>query len=150
MNIQKRTSRPDHLKSQRKVKKVESFDALGFFFGFSHTYYYLCKQKPSNDTMKTTIHEENSQLIAILEGRLDTSVSEDVEQKMSPLLNCTDKDIVIDCTGLTYISSSGLRIFLAIVKSAKVKKKPVYIKGMSVNIRSVLAMAGLLNLFIYI
>lgn len=100
--------------------------------------------------MKTTIHEENSQLIAILEGRLDTSVSEDVEQKMSPLLNCTDKDIVIDCTGLTYISSSGLRIFLAIVKSAKVKKKPVYIKGMSVNIRSVLAMAGLLNLFIYI
>ena len=100
--------------------------------------------------MKTTIHEENSQLIAILEGRLDTSVSEDVEQKMSPLLNCTDKDIVIDCTGLTYISSSGLRIFLAIVKSAKAKNKPVYIKGMSVNIRSVLAMAGLLNLFIYI
>ena len=100
--------------------------------------------------MKTTIHEENSQLIAILEGRLDTSVSEEVEQKMSPLLNCTDKDSGIDCTGLTYISSSGLRIFLAIVKSAKVKKKPVYIKGMSVNIRSVLAMAGLLNLFIYI
>jgi len=100
--------------------------------------------------MKTTIHEENGQLIAILEGRLDTSVSEEVEEKMRPLHDCTDKDIVIDCTGLTYISSSGLRIFLTIVKSARAKKKPVYIKGMSANIRSVLAMAGFLNLFVFI
>ena len=100
--------------------------------------------------MNTTIHEENGQLVAVLEGRLDTSVAEEVEEKISPLFDCTDKDIVIDCTGLTYISSSGLRIFLRIVKSARAKEKPVYIKGMTANIRSVLSMAGFLNLFIFI
>lgn len=104
----------------------------------------------NNNMIKTTIQEQNGQLIAILEGRLDTAVSEDVEEELIPLRNCTDKDIVIDCTDLTYISSSGLRIFLRIVKSAREKKKPVYIKGMSANIRSVLSMAGFLNLFVFI
>ena len=100
--------------------------------------------------MKTTIQEQDGQLVAILEGRLDTAVSEDVEETLVPLRDCVDKDIVIDCTGLTYISSSGLRIFLRIVKSARAKEKPVYIKGMSANLRSILSMAGFLNLFVFI
>lgn len=111
---------------------------------------YLCKRNLRIDTMNTTILEQNGQLVAILEGRLDTSVSEEVEEIMKPLRNCTDKDIVIDCTELTYISSSGLRIFLNILKSAKAKGKPVYLKGMSANLRSVMSMAGFLNLFISI
>ena len=36
--------------------------------------------------MNTTIHEENGQLIAVLEGRLDTFTSKEVEKKMSPCL----------------------------------------------------------------
>ena len=100
--------------------------------------------------MKTTIQEQDGQLVAILEGRLDTSVSEEVEEALIPLRNSADKDIVIDCTGLTYISSSGLRIFLRIVKSARAKEKPVYIKGMSANLRSILSMSGFLNLFVFI
>ena len=100
--------------------------------------------------MKTTIQEQDGQLVAILEGRLDTAVSEEVEEQLSPLHKCKDKDIVIDCTNLTYISSSGLRIFLRIVKSAKAKEKPVYIKGMAPNLRSVLSMAGFLNLFVFV
>lgn len=106
--------------------------------------------KKNNDIMKITILEENDQLIAVLEGRLDTFTSKEVEKKMSPLCDCTDKDIVIDCTGLTYISSSGLRIFLRIANCAQAKEKTVYIKGMSDNIRSVLEIAGLLNLFVFI
>lgn len=131
------------------MKKVESFEAFGFFFGFSITYYYLCKQKLNKNKMKTTIEEQDGKLIAILEGRLDTAVSEEVEEAMSPLRQA-DKDIVIDCTNLTYISSSGLRIFLRIVKSAKAKKRPIYLKGMSANLRNILSMAGFLNLFEFI
>ena len=89
-------------------------------------------------------------MIAILEGRLDTAVSEEVEEQLSPLHKCKDKDIVIDCTNLTYISSSRLRIFLRIVKSAKAKKRPIYLKGMSANLRSILSMAGFLYLFEFI
>ena len=35
---------------------------------------------------------------------------------MQPLMDSADKDIVLDCTGLEYISSSGLWLFLALRK----------------------------------
>jgi len=97
--------------------------------------------------MKTTIQEQDGNMIAILEGRLDTAASPETEKAMSPLLDCEGKDIIIDCTNLEYISSSGLRIFLGILKSAKPKGCHVYIKGISDDIRAVFAMTGFINLF---
>ena len=97
--------------------------------------------------MKTIIEDQNYQMVAILDGRLDTAVSEEVETALKPLLHCTDKDIVIDCTKLDYISSSGLRIFLNILKSAKKNGRPVYLKGMKNDLRNVMAMTGFLPLF---
>ena len=86
-------------------------------------------------------------MVAILEGRLDTAASSEAEKVMSPLCDCEGRDIIIDCTKLEYISSSGLRIFLGILKSAKAKGRHVYIKGISDDIRAVFAMTGFINLF---
>ncbi len=100
--------------------------------------------------MKTTIKEQNDKMIAILEGRLDTAAANETEMAMSPLLSSEGKDIIIDCTDLAYISSSGLRIFLSILKSAKAKGEHVYIKGISGDIRAVFTMTGFINLFEFI
>jgi anti-anti-sigma factor len=97
--------------------------------------------------MKTIIQEQEGNMVAILEGRLDTAASPETEKAMSPLYECNGKDIVIDCTKLEYISSSGLRIFLGILKSAKPKGSHVFIKGISDDIRAVFAMTGFVNLF---
>ncbi len=97
--------------------------------------------------MRTTIQELDGNVVAILEGRLDTAASAQTEKALSPLLDCEGKDIVIDCTGLEYISSSGLRIFLSILKSAKAKGGHVFIKGISDDIRAVFTMTGFINLF---
>ena len=48
---------------------------------------------------------------------------------------------------MEYISSSGLRIFLGILKNTKAKGGHVYIKGISDDIRAVFAMTGFINLF---
>jgi anti-sigma B factor antagonist len=97
--------------------------------------------------MKTTIKEQADGLVAILEGRLDTAAAPETEKAMSPLYECEGRDVIIDCTNLEYISSSGLRIFLGILKSAKPKGCHVYIKGISDDIRAVFAMTGFVNLF---
>ena len=97
--------------------------------------------------MRTTIQERDGNMVAILEGRLDTAAAAETEKAMSPLLDCEGQHIVLDCTGLEYISSSGLRIFLSILKSAKAKGGHVYIKGISDDIRAVFAMTGFINLF---
>ena len=97
--------------------------------------------------MKTTIQEKDGNLIAICEGRLDTAAAPDTEKALQPLYDCLGHDIVFDCTKLEYISSSGLRLFLGVLKAAKPKGSHVYIQGISDDIRNVFAMTGFTNLF---
>ena len=99
--------------------------------------------------MKTTIYEEDGKMIAAFEGRLDTAAAVLCAQDVEPLNN-TDKDIVLECSNLSYISSSGLRIFLNILKNAKAKSSHVYIRNVSEDILSVLSITGFTNIFDFI
>lgn len=100
--------------------------------------------------MNTTLKEENNDLVMYFEGRLDTAVAPEVEKATAPLMDCEGHNIILDCTQLAYISSSGLRIFLSILKNAKPKGSHVYIRGVSDSIRSIFAMTGFTNLFEFI
>lgn len=97
--------------------------------------------------MTTSIQQVNGELVALLEGRLDTAASAQTEKELQPLCDCQGMNIVFDCTKLEYISSSGLRIFLSILKTAKSKGSRVIITGMSADINKVFAMTGFTNLF---
>jgi len=66
--------------------------------------------------MKTTIQEINGAFVATLDGRLDTAVAAQTQQELQPLFEHSQSDVVLDCSRLQYISSSGLRIFLALAK----------------------------------
>ena len=97
--------------------------------------------------MKTSITQQNGELIAVLEGRLDTSVSAQTEQELQPLYDSQGKNIVFDCNKLEYISSSGLRIFLNVLKVARSKGDRVFITGANADINKIFAMVGFTNLF---
>ena len=97
--------------------------------------------------VKTTIQEHDGDLVAILEGNLDTPAVSETEKAMAPLYDNKGKDIIIDCTDLQYISSGGLRIFLSILQNAEEKGGEVYIKGITANVRAVFAMTGFINIF---
>ena len=81
--------------------------------------------------MKTTFKEEEGNFVMYFEGRLDTAASAQTEVEMKPLYDCTGHDIILDCTQLEYISSSGLRLFLGLLKMAKPKGSHVYIRGIN-------------------
>ena len=93
------------------------------------------------------ITEENDGLKAIFEGRLDTPAAVKAQQEIAPLLENADKTIIIDCTQLEYISSSGLRLFLTIRKEAGAKGGKVIIENINEEIRKVFMMTGFYNLF---
>ena len=97
--------------------------------------------------MKTTFKEENGNFVMYFEGRLDTAAAPQVEQEVQVLYDCTGHDVILDCTNLEYISSSGLRIFLGLLKIAKPKGSHVYISGLNDDLRQVFAMTGFINLF---
>ncbi len=67
--------------------------------------------------MKTTI--ENNTITLFLEGRIDTNNAPQTEQEIFSAVEGRAEDIVIDASGLEYISSAGLRVLMKLRKSIK-------------------------------
>ena len=97
--------------------------------------------------MEITINENGSGMLCTLAGRLDTPASLQASKDIQPLLDNADKEIVLDCSDLEYISSSGLRILLGIRKETARKGGKVIIKHIREEIRQVFLMTGFYNLF---
>ena len=97
--------------------------------------------------MELIKNKENGVLTVSLIGRLDTPASQEIAPEMDALKSEADRVIVLDCSELDYISSSGLRLFLTLRKTAAEKGGKVVISGISDSIRSVFMMTGFLNLF---
>ena len=97
--------------------------------------------------MKTTIVENGNQWVASFSGRLDTAASVQTAEDVKPLLELSHKEIVLDCTELEYISSSGLRIFLSIRKEAAAHDCKVIVRNINDDIRQVFMMTGFISLF---
>ncbi len=97
--------------------------------------------------MEVKITEKDNVMTAQLIGRLDTAVSQEVATVLQPVIEQANKTIVLDCKELSYISSSGLRIFLTIRKAAAGKGGKVIVRDINNEIRQVFMMTGFLNLF---
>ena len=100
--------------------------------------------------MNVTIQEQDGNMVAILEGNLNTAVAAATEKAMSPLNDVEGKNIIIDCTGLEYISSAGLRIFLGILQNVQERGVHVYIKGLNDAVNDVFTITGFCNIFEFI
>ena len=97
--------------------------------------------------MEVKILKEDGVVKAVLIGRLDTPASQEVAPQFDELKAETAGTIILDCSELTYISSSGLRLFLTIRKAAAEKGGKVIVSSMRDEIRTVFMMTGFLNLF---
>ena len=97
--------------------------------------------------MNVRIEEISGKMVAFLNGSLDTAAAAETEKAMSPLNDVEGKDIIIDCTDLTYISSAGLRIFLGILQKVEEKGRHVYLTGINDKVRGILTITGFINIF---
>ncbi len=71
-----------------------------------------------NNNVKVTVKNHAGHAILSIVGRLDSSVTTAVNEEIDQLLaTCGTVDqLTLDASGMTYISSSGLRIMLALAK----------------------------------
>ena len=86
-------------------------------------------------------------MLAIVSGRLDTPAAVKAQTEITPLLENADKEIILDCKDMEYISSSGLRLFLTIRKETSTKGGKVIIENINEDIKKVFMMTGFFNLF---
>jgi len=97
--------------------------------------------------VKLDITENEGGIEAALSGRLDTAASRQFSVDMQPLMDNADKRLTLDCSGLEFVSSSGLRLFLVLRKETIARGGKVVIKNMQEGVRTVFAMTGFMPLF---
>ena len=97
--------------------------------------------------MKTRFEEKENKFYFYFEGHLDTPAAAEISQDIEVLNDCDGRDVILDCNQLEYIASSGMRLFLTILKNCKKKGSQVYVTGMNSMIQQVFGLTGLLDCF---
>ena len=82
-----------------------------------------------------------------MNGELNTVAAQDLQEEIESLQKDMVKPILIDVTRLNYISSTGLRIFMIIKKTANANGQTVTLKGLNDIVEKVFKMTGFDKMF---
>ncbi|GAB4184493.1 MAG: STAS domain-containing protein [Simkaniaceae bacterium] len=77
-----------------------------------------------------------------LNGRLDAASAPILEDKIKELMNKNQKQLVIDFTGLDYLSSAGMRLLLAYTKKIKSMDGSLNCCCINEEVMEIIKMAG--------
>ncbi len=98
--------------------------------------------------MEVQITQQDNTTTARFIGRLDTPASLEIAKDVDTLVEAAGGTIILDCKDMSYISSSGLRIFLTLRKASSSKGGKIIVRNINNDIRQVFIMTGFLNLFV--
>lgn len=97
--------------------------------------------------MNLTQEKLNDHLLLQVVGRLDTTQSDSFEKQIMEILDQGHEKIILDCKGLNYISSSGLRIFLIMQKKMMGAGGQFKICSLQPSIKEIFDMSGFTMIF---
>lgn len=82
-----------------------------------------------------------------IDGPLNAQALDEVQKKIEALEVETGDIVVVDCTSMSYICSSGLRIFLSMHKDLTQKNSKLIIRNLQPLVRNVFDMTGFAHIF---
>ena len=91
--------------------------------------------------MEINVEREDGAMIAVVKGRVDSANAREFEQVLTEAIG-DDHNVVIDFSGLSYISSSGLRVLLMVAKSLRQRSAHLALCSLSTAIREVFEISG--------
>ena len=97
--------------------------------------------------METKILNNEKQTLITLKGRLDTVNAVKFQQEIEALSLGDGAKVVVDCEALEYISSSGLRAFISLLKKTQKKGGSVQLLHLTPNVKEVFDMTAFSQLF---
>lgn len=94
--------------------------------------------------------EQDTLRILILRGRLDADTAADLELAVQDLLTSGARDFLIDLEGVSYVSSAGLRVMLALAKQLEGSKGRLRLCAIGPAVMQVFDVAGFSKLFVIV
>lgn len=97
--------------------------------------------------MELKTRKEGKVTIIELEGRLDVHLSLEIEQAVNDIIDKGEKYLLFDLKGVQYLSSSGLRIFIAAMRKLKSIDGALKLANMSDSVKKIFKVVELIDLF---
>lgn len=85
------------------------------------------------------------ELTVAVKGRLDTLTSPKLESDLEPSI-AKSKSLILDLTGVDYLSSAGLRLLLTLQKRFKKEGGSFKLRGIQPGVMEILRMTGFLKI----
>lgn len=86
-------------------------------------------------------------LVVSITGELDTTTTPELEAILAQESQANPKSYIFDLADMDYISSVGLRVFLANLKKVKAAGGRMLLSGLNEEVQEVFDMAGFTSLF---
>ena len=95
--------------------------------------------------LKISVSNEGAEYTFIVEGRLDTNTSPELEAKINEVIGDAKK-LIIDLQNLDYISSAGLRVLLGATQVMEDKGEMV-VRNVTEAVKEIFDLTGFNNVF---
>jgi len=97
--------------------------------------------------MNVLISSAGDHTVVSVEGRIDTTNANEFEKQMMEVIDGGSSRIILNCAGLNYISSSGLRVFLIVQKKMSAIKGQFRLSNLQPGIREIFDISGFSSIF---
>ncbi len=97
--------------------------------------------------MEINCKKTEDKTIIEVKGYLDATNAEEFKKVVDDLSAEDTKQVVVDCEGLEYISSSGLRVFITLLKKAQKNGGKVQVENLNSMVREIFDMTDFSSLF---
>ncbi len=98
--------------------------------------------------MELKTREMNQCVVIYLSGRMDVHLASDVETQLNEIIKQSDKSsVILNLEDVEYMSSSGLRVFVSLMRVLKEKKRSLKLCNLSVAVRKVFEVVELMDMF---
>ena len=96
--------------------------------------------------MTNNVEDLNGVKVYSLSGHFDADMVSKVHKEIEDLLQGPINQILLDLSGVTYISSAGLRVFLYVAKAMKAKEGSAALCSATENVKRIIELAALNNI----
>lgn len=103
------------------------------------------KFKEKNMSLK--VDDRGKAKVVSLTGKMDVSLSMTIEQELEELVDSGAVNLILEISGVEYLSSSGIRVFIAIMRKVKDKNGKIVLAQVPETIKKILKTVDLEDLF---
>ncbi len=97
--------------------------------------------------MEIKIQEHDKVAVAVITGEIDGKTAPQAQAELLPVITSSGR-IILDLSGVSFLSSAGLRMLLLLYRQATAKDGKVVLVGLSEEIKDTMSMTGFLKFFV--